>query len=201
VHNHFSGHLTFRPPCRDYATLRRERAEFEMFGFRSHRTESADDKDGSHVESWAVIDDWLLLNESATGLRIARPLKEGARTGAGLLIAVKTKDSQGFTLGTVRWMLRDGYNSLTAGIQLFPGEPRPVAIRSVESDGTQGMWRQGFLLPGVAILHEPVSVVVAAGTFRIDHKIEVMIDHKLKVFKLFRVLDRGIEFERCSMCG
>jgi hypothetical protein len=41
-------------------------------------------------------------------------------------------------------------------------------------------------------------VVVPVGTFRIERSIEVMVDEKLRVLKLSRVLDRGVEFERCN---
>jgi hypothetical protein len=101
-------------------------------------------------------------------------------------------------LGNVRWALRDGENSLSAGIQLFPGEAVPVAVRALDSGTTRSTWRQGFLLPEIAALHEPASVIVPAGTFRLDRSIEVMVDQELRVLKLFRVLDRGIEFERCN---
>ncbi|MCX7180949.1 MAG: hypothetical protein NTX56_20010 [Proteobacteria bacterium] len=141
VHYHLSGRQLFRAPSRNDATLRREREELETFGERSGQAGSADNQDNSHVENWQIMDDWRLLDESATGLRIRRPLKEGVRIGAGLLIAVKTKDSQGFTLGNVRWALREGDDSLAAGIQLFPGQPRPVAIRTVESGAVRGAWR------------------------------------------------------------
>ena len=198
AHYHLSGRQNFRAPSRDDATLRREREELETFGDRSHRAESSADKDESQIENWEVMDDWRLLDESATGLRISRPLKEGVRVGAGLLIAVKIKDSQHFTLGNVRWALREGDHSLTAGIQLFPGEPRAAAVRILEADGTSSTWRQGFLLPAIAALHEPASVVVPAGTFRLDRSIEVMVDQELKILRLFRVLDRGLEFERCN---
>lgn len=198
VHYHLSGRQIFRAPSRNDSALRREREEFETFGDRNHRTGGADEEANSHVENWQVMDDWRLLDESATGLRITRPLKEGVRIGAGLLIAVKTADSQRFTLGNVRWALREGDDSLAAGIQLFPGEPRPVAIRTVESGAVRGNWRQGFLMPEFATLREPASVVVPAGTFRLDRSIEVMVDQQLQVLKLFRVLDRGIEFERCN---
>lgn len=198
VHYHLSGRQLFRAPSRNDSTLRREREEFETFGDRSRHAGSADDKDGSHIENWQVMDDWRLLDESATGLRIRRPLKEGVRIGAGLLIAVKNKDSQGFTLGNVRWALREKDDSLAAGIQLFPGEPRPVAIRTVGSGAERGAWRQGFLLPEFAALKEPASVIVPGGTFHINGSIEVMVDQKLQVLKLFRVLDLGIEFERCN---
>jgi len=198
VHYHLSGGKAFRAPSRDDATLRREREEFETFGDRSHRVESAKNEDKSHIENWEVMDDWRLLDESATGLRIARPLKEGVRIGAGLLIAVKMKDSPRFTLGNVRWALREGENSLAAGIQMFPGEPRPVAVRTTESDNTQSAWRLAFLLPEITALKESASVVVPAGTFRIDRTIEIVVDQQAKILKLFRVLDRGIEFERCN---
>ena len=145
------------------------------------------------------MDDWRLADESVAGLRITRPLKKGVRVGAGLLIAVKTPGSQHFTLGTLRWALREGDDVLAAGIQMFRGEARPVAVRPVESDGSSSAYRQGFLLPEITAIGEPTSVIVTAGTFRIDRSIEMMVDHQAKVFKLARVLDRGIEFERCTL--
>lgn len=197
VHFQLSGGKKFHAPSRDDTTLRREREQFETFGEHSHHGAAAGAASASHLENWEIMDDWRLLDESAAGLRISRPLKEGARIGAGLLIAAKTEGNQHFTLGTVRWALREGDNSLAAGIQLFPGEPRPVAIRTVDADG-RGSWRQGFLLPEIPTLKEPASVVVPVGTFRLERSLEVMVDETLRVLKLFRVLDRGIEFERCN---
>jgi hypothetical protein len=198
VHYHLSGRQTFRAPSRDDATLRREREEFETFGDRSSHTGGVGNEDNSHIEKWEVMDDWRLLDESATGLRITRPLKEGVRVGAGQLIAVKLTDSQRFTLGNLRWALREGDNSLAAGIQLFPGEPLPAAVRTTDASGIRDSWRQCFLLPEVVALHVPASVVVPAGTFRLDRSIEIMVDQQVKVLKLLRVLDRGLEFERCN---
>ena len=42
-------------------------------------------------------------------------------------------------------------------------------------------------------------LVLPAGSFRLDRRVEVMVDHQPRLVKLFRVLDRGIEFERCSL--
>lgn len=200
AHYYLSGRLPFRAPSRDDATLRREREEFETFGDRSHRAEQERpvDDDKSRIETWQVMDEWRLLDESATGLRITRPLREGVRVGAGMLIAVRIRGGQRFTLGNVRWALREGENALAAGIQLFAGDARPMAMRTVESDQARGPWRQAFLIPEVPALKESASVVVPAGTFRLDRQIEISIDQQLKVLKLFRVLDRGLEFERCN---
>ena len=192
VHFQLSGHQVFSAPTRSDAALRREREEMETFGERSHATKAAGDKNNSHAERWYLAD------ESAGGMRLTRPLKEGARIGAGMMIAVKTNDSQRYILGNLRWALREGENSLAVGIQLFPGEPRPVAIRVVEPGPTAHPWRQGFLLPEIAAINESASVVVPAGTYRLEHSIEVMVDEKLLLVKLFRILDRGGEFERCN---
>ena len=69
-----------------------------------------------------------------------------------------------------------------------------------QTAGGKGCTRVGVCgkKPEIAALHEPASVIVPAGTFRLDRSIEVMVDQELRVLKLFRVLDRGIEFERCN---
>jgi hypothetical protein len=192
VHFCLSGRQVFRAPTRTEAALRREREEFETFGERSHQATAAGSDDDSHVERWHVVD------ESAGGMRLTRSLKDGARIGAGMLIAIKTSDSQRYALGNLRWVLREGENSLAAGVQLFPGEARPVAVRVVEPGASGNPWRQGFLLPEIAAINESASVVVPAGTYRIERNIEVMVDEKPRMLKLFRVLDRGGEFERCN---
>lgn len=192
VHFQLSGRQVFRASTRSDTALRREREEMETFGERSHTAEAAGDKDDSHIERWHLAD------ESAGGMRLSRPLKNGARIGAGMMIAVKTMDSQRYTLGNVRWALREGENSLAAGVQLFPGEARAVAVRVVEPGATVHPWRQAFLLPEIAAINEAASVVVPPGTYRLERSIEVMVDEKPRLLKLFRVLDRGGEFERCN---
>jgi hypothetical protein len=199
VHFHLSGRQPFRAPSRDDATLRREREEFETFGERRHSTQTNPGQDDSHVENWLVMDDWRVLNESATGLCLARPLREGMRIGAGMLIAVKVGSSERFMLACVRWALHGANDMLLAGIQLFPGEARAVAIRVIDPGETTGTWREGLLLPEIPALREPASLMVPAGSFKLERRVEIMVDHQPKVVKLFRVLDRGIEFERCSL--
>jgi hypothetical protein len=199
VHCHLSGGQAFRAPSRDDATLRREREEFETFGDRRHSTEANAEADDSHIENWLVMDDWRVLNESAVGLCIARPLREGVRIGTGMLIVVKVGSSQRFVLASVRWALRGADDMLLAGIQLFPGEARPAAVRVMDPGDDAGPWRQGILLPDIPSLRVPASLVVPAGIFRLDRRVEVMVDYKTQEMKLFRVLDRGADFERCNL--
>ena len=191
VHYELSGRQTFRAPSRSDSELRREREEFETFGNHSQRTKDTGDKDEVHIETWHLFD------ESMAGMRATRPLKDGARIGPGLVIAAKVADGKHYVLGSIRWVLREGDNSLMAGIHLFPGEARPMGVRVLEADGNRAVWHPGFLLPEIAALKEAASVVVPAGTFRIERSIEIMADQQLRILKLSRVIDRGIEFERC----
>ena len=197
VHYQLSGGKVFHAPTRDEMTLRREREAMGTFGERSH-AEAAGDNDNSRLENWEVMDDWKLLDESQSGLRVKRPLKEGVRIGSGQLIAVKVRNAGHFTLGNVRWALRDGSDALMAGIQLFPGEPRPVAMRSAEPGDTATAWRPAYLLPAVAAAKTPENLVLPPGSFRIDRRVEIVVGESSRVVKLSRVLDRGSEFERCE---
>lgn len=199
VHFHLGDRQPFRAPSRDDATLRREREEFETFGDRRHSIAADAAQDDSHVENWLVMDDWQVLNESAAGLCIARPLRKGVRIGSGMLIAVKVGSSERYVLASVRWAVHGENDMLLAGIQLFPGEARAVAIRVIEPGETAGAWREGLLLPELPALRVPASLLLPAGSFKLERRIEVMLDYQPQVVKLFRVLDRGIEFERCSL--
>jgi hypothetical protein len=191
VHFELSGRVPFRAPSLSDSTLRREREEFETFGNHGQRHAGAG-KGDAHVENWRVVD------ESTSGLRIRRPLKDGARVGPGQVVAVKIGDGQYYVVGNVRWVLREGENSLVAGLQLFPGEARPAAIRALDAAGGRAVWQQGFALPAIPALKESASLVLPAGTFRLDRMVESLVDQKTEARKLFRVLDRGIEFERCN---
>ena len=116
-----------------------------------------------------------------------------------MLTAVKIGSSERFMLACVRWALRGADDMLQAGIQLFPGEARPVAIRAIDPGEDAGTWRKGLLLPEIPALRVPTSLVVPAGTFKLERRIEVMVEHQPRLVKLFRVLERGAEFERCSL--
>ncbi len=202
VHYYLSGRQPFRPPASDESMLRRQRDEIATFGrAATHHDEHYSTEHGYAVESWAIIDDWQLLDQSANGLRLSRPLKGGVRIGTGQIVAVKLAGSGHFTTGCVRWALHDtpagGEPLLSVGIQLFPGSATPVALRGAEP-GSREPYRQGLLLPAIPAIHEAESVIAPVGTFRIGRMIEVFRDKTPQRLTLAKVLDRGGEFERCS---
>jgi hypothetical protein len=209
VHYYLEGRKPFRPPTRDSNILRQQRDEIATFGqVATHHDNDYSDQHGYEIENWAIIDDWQLLDQSASGLRLMRPLKAGVRVGNGQLVAVKLAGSRQFVIGSVRWALHDKAQdaaassgnpnaSLSVGIQLFPGLARTIAVRPCDP-GLNEAFQQGLLLPAVAALHEPEAVIVPAGTFRVGRPVEVWIDDQSYRYTLTRVLDRGSDFERCT---
>jgi hypothetical protein len=203
VHYYLSGRQPFRPPTNDDSMLRKEREELATFGGRAtHQDADYSAQHGYQVENWSILDDWQLLDQSASGLRLSRPLKSGVRVGTGQLIAVKLAGSSHFVTGSVRWALHEpdanGNPTLAVGIQLFPGTVQSVGVRPIDP-GLRETYRQGLMLPAVAALNEPAAVIVPIGTFRIGRPIEIWLGEKtLQKINLVGVLDRGSEFERCT---
>lgn len=203
VHYYFSGRQPFRQPIVDDQMLRRDREALATFGDHSSRRDSNySEQQGFDVENWQLTDDWQLLDQSTSGLRISRPLKEGLRVGVGNLVAVKLSGSSNFVLGTVRWALQSpivnsAVSTLSAGIELYPGVAVPLAVRGADP-GTRENFRQGLRLPAVAAINSPDSLIVPYGTFRVGRPVEIWLDGKTIKIKLDHVLDRTQEFERCT---
>ena len=200
VHYYLSGKKQFKPPVVDENMLRKERDELETFGHRAMRQEANySDTHGYQIETLSLIDDWQLLDQSANGVRLRRPLKSGVRVGSGQLIAIKMGGSANFVVGGVRWILQeDGENpTVSIGIQLFPGKAQPVAVRALDPR-IREPYKQGMRLPAMPAVNEPAAIITPIGTFRVNGIVEVLDDGITEKLSLSHVLDRGSEFERCS---
>jgi hypothetical protein len=126
-------------------------------------------RDDSQVENWLVMDDWQVVNESATGLCLARPLREGVRHRRRLLVAVKIGSSERFMLACVRWALRGADDSCCRPASSCSPAKR-ARLRSAPSIRARmpAPGNKGLLLPEIPALREPTSLVVPAGTFKLE---------------------------------
>jgi cyclic-di-GMP-binding protein len=200
AHYYLSDRQPFRPPVADENMLRREREALATFGNAQHKAENYSTQHGFDIEHWTLTDDWQVLDESANGLRLTRPLRDGVRVGSGNLVAVKISSTGFFVLGAVRWALQtpgQPGTTLSIGVELFPGVAQPVAVRGADP-GTRENFRQGLLLPAVAALISPESLIVPYGTYRLGRPVDVWTDAGTQRFTLDHVLDRTQEFERCT---
>ncbi|MBI4986210.1 MAG: hypothetical protein HZC24_12955 [Rhodocyclales bacterium] len=195
-------YLSERKPFKDSAAadisqLRREREEMETFGnIAMHRHEHFSEQHGYAVEQWQLQENWHMVDSSGAGMRIARPLaQQGARVGHRQLIATCAEGTQSFLLGCVRWALIA--DTLQVGVNLFPGQPEPVALRGSGPAAAGEKYRQAFLLPGLAALRAEPSLVMPVGTFKLGRIVEVLTA-QARLLRLTRLIDRGTDFERAA---
>jgi len=191
IQYYLSGKI-FRQPGQGDAMSKTQIEEIATFGRVATRHEDDYSKlQGFMVESWRVLD------ESATGFRLTRPLSQaGGRIGGGQMVAVRPEGSRGYLLTVARWS-RITAGELQAGIQIMPGQPHAVALRGTGLTAVNEKYRPGFRLPAVPALQYPESVIVPAGWFRAGRIIE-LYEQSSRQIRLTRQLDRGSDFERCA---
>ena len=194
VHFHLSGQRVFKQGTD--SSLRREREKFEACGNYSHHTDRMTvGANAPPAENARIVEEWRLLDTSASGLRISRPIKEGARMGAGVLVAIELDEGGGVTLGCVRWALRQDANLLTVGIQLFPGATQAIAVRLIGP--ARAVFHPGFLIAANEAAQEPASIVLPLGSYQPGRQIEIL-PQATGLATLTHLLGYGSEFERCT---
>ncbi len=193
IHYYLSGKI-FRQPGQSEAMSKTQVEEIATFG----RVATRHEEDYSQMQGF-MIEEWRVLDESATGFRLARPLAQrGGRIGGGQIVAVMPPDSRAWLLAVARWARLTGAGAeLQAGIQIMPGLPQTVALRGTGLTAVNEKYRPGFRLPAVPALHYPETVIVPAGWFRPGRIIE-LYEQSSRQIRLTRSLDRGSDFERCA---
>jgi hypothetical protein len=199
IYFQLSGRQFRQPGHSDDDTLRRERDEMATFGRVAPLNVAASaQSSGYRSEEWKVVEKWHMLDESATGIHIAHPLKDGLeRVSQRQLLAVRPPSANAFLIGCLRWAMVSLDDSLHAGIVLLPGRPEPISIRPIELSGIREPFKPGFLLPAVASVGSAASIIAAPGTFRAGRVLE-LVGGLVPRVRLTHLIDRGIDFDRVA---
>lgn len=200
IHYYVSGHQAFKPPgSANSNELRRQRNELAMFGRVATRFDDDYSQDhGFQMESWTVVEDWGMFDQSGDGLRLVRAnAQAGGRLGIGRLVAVQPLGRSDMLLGVVRWMQLVG-DALVAGIQLVPGRPQPLAVRRTGVMAAADEFQRGFLLPGHEAGALPACLVLPPGSFKPERIMETWTQIATRRFRLKELIERGVDFERAT---
>jgi len=181
---------TFKPPSAYAALSQRQHDEIATLGrVATHLDNETSAPPGFALETWQIKD------ESASGLRLERSdTPESSRLVLNQLLAIRLADAKHFLLCAVRWMSVSANFELRIGVQIFPGVPLGVAIRPA---GTAEKHALAFLLPAVAALKTPDTLIIPAGWFKPKRPIELLTD-SARQLQLAAVIDRGADFERVT---
>ena len=193
MHYHISG-KTFRQPGHATELTRHQRDEIATFGHASTRREDAYVDAGGYA-----IEDWLLREESLSGLRLVRPAtSSGGRYAHTQLIAVRPADAKNFMVGVVRWLRTEENGDLHVGIRVIPGVPRAVAMRSTGINAQSEKFVPALFCPVLTALATPASLILPPGSFRPKRVLEVYGDTSESLL-LTGVIERGRDFERVAI--
>ena len=145
-----------------------------------------------------AVEAWQIRDESASGLRLARvDPAASSRLTLGQLLGIRLADAKAFLLCAVKWLSVSVEFELRIGVQILPGIPQGAAIRAVGANAAAEQYTPAFLLPAVAALQAPETLVVPAGWFKPNREIEVLTERSSKL-RLASVVDRGADFERVT---
>ena len=193
MHFHISGKV-FSQPGHATQLSKRQRDEIATFGHASSR------HDDAYVKAQGeALENWLLRDESLSGLRIERPAAaSGARYAHTQLLAVRPADAKSFLLGVVRWLRTDSDDNLHAGIHVIPGVPRAVAARPTGINAQAERFVPAIYCPAVAALAAPASLILPPGWYRPKRVLEIYSEGSESIL-LTGVLERGSDFERVAV--
>src|SRR5256886_4278745 len=111
-----------------------------------------------------AVETWQIRDESASGLRLARvDAAASSRLMLGQLLGIRLSDAKAFLLCAVKWLSVSVEFELRAGVHILPGIPQGAAIRPIGAPAAAEQYTPAFLLPAVAALHAPETLVVPAG--------------------------------------
>jgi hypothetical protein len=193
MHYYISG-KPFREPGQSKELTKVQREELATFG----RIATRQDDEHSMTHGF-VLENWTIREESLEGLRIERGDDGGkGRFVQQQLIAVRPADAKTFILGVLRWLSVSDDFDLRTGVRILPGVVQCVAVRGTGLNAMAEKYVQALLLPGVAALQSPATLIVPPGWYRPKRTVEVYSDKPEQIL-LTGVVDRGIDFERLSI--
>jgi hypothetical protein len=112
-----------------------------------------------------VSKNWLIINESAGGLALAKDPKTDAYVRVGELIGLRPEGNEAWNIGVVRWVSSEDPNNLQLGAQMLAPTATPVKIRPViTSAGT--LFQPALVLPEIPALKQPSTLLAMRGSFQ-----------------------------------
>lgn len=143
---------------------------------------------------------WALFDQSAFGYGLSRPAADGMRIAHNQLLAIRTEDASGFTVGMVRWIALSETDELSIGLRMLPGLPKGGAMRAVGLSPTgNNNCVAALLLPAMAALRTPESLLVPIGWFKQGRIVELFIGDQGKRLRFEALMERGPDFERLAI--
>lgn len=146
-----------------------------------------------------VQEDWDVLDQSVAGFRLMRAQGD-SRLDHRQLIGLRPDPRARMLLAEISWLQFQRNGALCAGVSMLPGPPAVLAVKLIAGDrrGGREPFRMGFLIPGVPALKTDPCLILPAGWYGADRRVEVRTEERAWIASLTRLITRGANFDRVS---
>lgn len=145
------------------------------------------------------VDRWQIRDLSAQGLLLSRPRDAGTCVRVGDVLGIQRTDQPGaWSAGVVRWLKSPSSNMTEIGIELLGPQARPVGVR-LESggNGSVSSHTPALILPAVAPLHRPATLLVSRGVFQQGATYELREEGQpVRRVRALQLVERSGSFEQ-----
>lgn len=145
-----------------------------------------------------MLEHWEILDHSVAGFRLARA-QGASRLDHRQLIGVRASSKDRMLLAEISWLQYRRGGELSCGISLMPGPPVPFPVRRIDPKrpSAAARFKIGFLVPGVPALKAEPTLIVPAGWYLSDRRVEVHAENPWFA-RMTRLLSRGANFDRVA---
>lgn len=140
-----------------------------------------------------AVERWLISNESAGGLALAKFPGAVSALKVGELLGLRSDRSRQWGLGIVRWANSNETDELEIGVQMLAPGAKAVAVRLDKYQPFQ----QALLLPELKPLKQAATLITACGIYQPARMLEVAMEANAKPVRMLatRLLERTNSFE------
>ena len=144
------------------------------------------------------ISRWKIRDESAGGLSLVWDEKALTHVRVGDLLGLLDEDTNQWRAAVARWLKSEDVTHIEVGVEMLAPGVKPVAVRSIlEGGNAPARAVQALMLPAVAALHQPATLLVIPGFCQVGNDIYLMTgDEKPRRVRVMRVLERTGAFEQ-----
>ena len=143
------------------------------------------------------IDQWQIKDESAGGLLLERSKESGGiYVRVGDLLGIQDKASEQWRIGLVRWLKNPEASTVEMGVEMLAPWAEPVAVKTSAPAYQTGQFMPALLLPAIAFLRRPATLLTAWGTYQPGSDIYLtQKETETRLVHLAKLLERTGSFE------
>lgn len=154
---------------------------------------------GSAVSVRAVdhfrVDEWQVQDESASGLALRRA-GQGVQVRVGDLLGSENAASGQWRVGVARWTKSPDTATVEVGVEMISPSVAPVAVKPASDP--DGDYAPALLLPAVAALRKPATLLLAPGTCKPGQNLHLYEGEQARHVKVLHLVERTGSFERVT---